>query len=459
MYRTYRGRIAMAARVPLVVLLLSDPSKAMMLAQTGKFVQVFDGTFAPNTLKTVLQAGEDRGHCFTSIFDRGPDQENSGRTIIESALTSVLEQLEDDSRYVEYWWRGESKGMEIHRDVDEALCRSHHIGGVGVQRCPTNGHVLYLDVGPEVRGPTCIWEEEPPSEDPAKALAIGADPRAGAPRSLRALHIVPAVAGRLLRFDGASLHSVEGPKCSLLAPDSSPTTAPPAAAGVRRCVLLFNTWSTPPQLPSPKDPAAPGAVAALKALEMRPECEPFSRWRRAPTPDAPTSSARAEGDHCAPALVEGVLLGDATRRGCSSTTLDVEVCSSSALRAAVNSRLCVYSLELTPVPAPRAVRAATPVPDDDSAVAVDSAEELAMRLGHAEHLESEFWGIDVDDEWEDDEWEDDGSHSQDDDHEQGEGVAGMEGQADFWANVAALQELQQNGAEGTPNGGQNKAQG
>ena len=89
---------------------------------------------SPDTLGVLIAAGEQRGHVFTSVFDRGESVDKPGRTVIEVALCSILEQMGDESRYLEYWWRGDSKGMEVHRDVDEALCRSHRVGDIGVQR-------------------------------------------------------------------------------------------------------------------------------------------------------------------------------------------------------------------------------------------------------------------------------------------------------------------------------------
>ena len=152
-------------------------------------VSVWDGVFAPAALNLVLAAGKSREHSFTSVFDRGPEG-HAGRTIIEAALTSILDQVGDDSRYVEYWWRGVWNPMAVHRDVDEALCRTQRRGDAGVQRCPQNGHVLYLETatcGPV--GPTCVFEE----------ADSGGGQWGGPPRELQLLHVVPAKPGRLLR--------------------------------------------------------------------------------------------------------------------------------------------------------------------------------------------------------------------------------------------------------------------
>ena len=132
-------------------------------------VRVWDNIFAPHELTKLATGGAARSHSFTSVWDRETAQP---RTVIETALCSVLDEIGDDSRYVEYWYRGVWKDMETHRDIDEALARSRKIAGtdIGVQRCPQFGHVLYLDVAEDVRGPTCVWEEQPLSDADAAAL-------------------------------------------------------------------------------------------------------------------------------------------------------------------------------------------------------------------------------------------------------------------------------------------------
>ena len=391
---------------------------------------IWDGVLSPDTLGVLIAAGEQRGHVFTSVFDRGESVDKPGRTVIEVALCSILEQMGDESRYLEYWWRGDSKGMEVHRDVDEALCRSHRVGDIGVQRCPSHGHVLYLDIESGVRGPTCVWEEEPDDSDNAAILAAGArrDPRSGPPRPLSTLHVVPAVAGRLLRFDGASLHSVLGPKCALL--ETSGTAGPvPPGAGVRRAVLLFNTWwCDPPGLPSPMDPAAPKAVAALAALPTRPACEPGSAWRAV----VPMGEEEEE-EASTTTFIKAALLGDLTRRGCEAASLTARV-GTRAIKAALASEAAVHTVRLLPTHANRgdgekAGPLGAALGDDvlgnlgmdlggfggvsgdssDGTVEVDEEEELAMRLGHAAHLESEFWGVDdAEDDFEFDDEEEEG---------------------------------------------------
>lgn len=161
-------------------------------------------------------------------------------------------------------------------DVDEAVCRSQRRGAAGVQLCPENGHVLYLDVGADVRGPTCVWEEE----------RDGETERGGAPRLLTELHVVPARVGRLLRFRGDMLHAVPKPACEWV-----DTGGGVGMADARRCVILFNTWDVPPTLPPPDAPASPKAVDSLKALGFTPGCLPLEAWTEV---ESTVDSAEAE---------------------------------------------------------------------------------------------------------------------------------------------------------------------
>jgi len=274
------------------------------------------------------------------------------------------------------------------------------------------------------RGPTCVWEEGGSAANPH------GDPRAGAPRDVRALHVVPAVAGRLLRFDGASLHSVHGPKVDHLLGEGGGSTS---ATTVRRAVVLFNTWQEPPGLPSPLDPAAPKAVDALKSMSATPTCCPASEWVDMASA---RSGATADASGTPMTQITVPLLGDYPRRGCQAASLTARV-AQDALRDALHSEDAVHVVELEPCEADEddaqlASTSAPPATPVVGTILVDDEEELAMRLGHAAHLEAEFWGVDDED---DDDDDDDGEEE-----EEEEGQMGAPG--DFWAQVAALQSME-----------------
>ncbi|KAL1508280.1 hypothetical protein AB1Y20_004394 [Prymnesium parvum] len=351
--------------------------------------RVWDAVFRPSQLAALDRAASSRAHSFTSVLDRRAFP--SGRTIVEQSLCSLLQQLGDEAPYVEYWWRGTHIDMPTHRDVDEALCRSRKHAGraAGVQVCPAHAHVLYLSLPPELRAPTCVWEEaEPTSAWAREAAAVGGTPCAGAARRVERLHVVPAVAGRLLRFRGELLHAVPQPALRWVSAEGAPRAAP-----ARRSVLLFNTWHTPPLLPPPTDPPPPHAAAALAALREAVACEARREWVEA--------GAAPPRDGGGAATVRAPLLGDAVRRGGGADALLVEA-DADALAAALASERAWHSVAVRDVG--RAAR------DDgagrapwQAAAEVDEEEELALKLGYAEHLEAEFFGVGDEEEEEEEE--------------------------------------------------------
>ena len=118
----------------------------MLLALTsiGSYsLHVYDKVFHAPALSTLHDSAR-RGGLAHTLFDRA----DPPQTPLEAALHAVLTELEDESPYVEYWWRDEWKQIEAHADVDEHLAARD-----GTMRCPQNAHVLYLQVGQQVRGP------------------------------------------------------------------------------------------------------------------------------------------------------------------------------------------------------------------------------------------------------------------------------------------------------------------
>ena len=403
-------------------------------------VRVWDNVFAPSELSTLRQSGDRREHSFTSVFDRKIAPK--GRTVLETALASVLDEMGDDAQFVEYWWRGEWKSIEAHRDVDETLCISklHAAGKVGgLQRCPDHGHVLYVDVEDSVRGPTCLWEES--AFDGASATPTtsevtgpeGEDLRAGTPRELTALHVVPCNAGRLLRFPGELLHAVPRPTCQWL-DEAEPSTSGDgdsdgeevAPQPKRRAVLLFNTWTTPPMVPDPHDPPPPKYVDELERLDMPPRCRPHANWL-----DASVAVADDE-DHSTPAkVVHAPLLGDVRRRNSHAPAL-AALADVDDFRAALTSKSTVHRVALAPVSGASADAVAALTDADEEMVSAETAaaEEVAVKVGYLDYMEDEFFDLG------DDEEEDD-----DDEEEEDDDAVAMS--SDFLANLAALRGLEE----------------
>ena len=286
-------------------------------------LHVFDNVLAPSTSRYLHAASSlgELGDELHTTFDRSKPP----TTALEQCLQSVLCALKDDSTWCEYWWRDSWEHVEAHEDVDEYLFESS-----GKRRHPTNAHVLYLTVGPAVRGPTCVWScaEEPPLHG---RVDFGA------------LTTVPALSGRLLRFDGELMHAVPRPSLRWL-----PTTArasgraaskasnKPTKDDLVRSVVLFNTWSEPPlDVPAADGAADPEAVIrelaasfsspkidALVEVMAEPdtECRPFDDWVEAEV--SQRAAHDTQGDDNLQTMKVS-LLGEANRRGQDDKTLEM----------------------------------------------------------------------------------------------------------------------------------------
>ena len=220
---------------------------------------------------------------------------SSNNNIIEQTLDSILTELNDDAKYVEYWTRREWLSIHAHADVDEYRAKQEQKSGETIQsgfRYPRNGHVLYLQVGSKVRGPTCIFPDRRSGGDllrktstiqSTKNSAVvnasnenndGDEPSPVATISDHddvdvELVTVPAVPGRLLRFQGDSLHAVPRPTDFWLLKFvmGSPTFEPEQEWG--RSVILFNTWSDEPPSGLPIDKENDDANSSIDSTSTR----------------------------------------------------------------------------------------------------------------------------------------------------------------------------------------------
>lgn len=188
---------------------------------------------------------------------------------LELALDSILTELGDESKYVEYWTRQEWRSIEAHADVDEFLAKAQDADGTGATasyRYPNKGHVLYLQVGSQVSGPTCIFPDRQSGGDLLRPKQGGTDGKAVD------VVTVPVVPGRLLRFQGDFLHAVPRPTDHWLIKfvQGAPKHDPEEEWG--RSVVLFNTWDEPP-LEVPVDSTPADDVQAGDAL-----CAKRSEW-------------------------------------------------------------------------------------------------------------------------------------------------------------------------------------
>ena len=282
-------------------------------------VDVYDDIFDDEALAALAAAAATRGFDHISVSRRG-----APRTVAEAAVGSILDALGDTSPFVELWWRGEAREVAVHRDVDEKACRRGErcFCAAGPTACPRYGHVLYLDVEP-LRAPTCVFEEEGSG--------------GGAPRPLTRLHVIPAVANRLLRFRGDSLHSVA-------LPDHKDAWSyfeevGGGEPGVRkRAVLLFNSWTGTPPLPSLLAPTADEPLVVDGAPPPI-VCRPRKQWADAAAAPPGESGAATPVRLCAP------LLGDRVRRGCLAPSIRARA-DEGKLRAALSSPHAVHAVDL-----------------------------------------------------------------------------------------------------------------
>ncbi len=152
--------------------------------------------------------------------------------------------------YVEYWTRQEWHHILAHQDMDEGWERilrkerqecyeslPENPPSQKNQNCekaarnfkhPIKGQVLYLQVGSSVLGPTVVFD-----------VANGGDLMVAKPKN-HVMVSVPAVEGRLLRFEGDRLHAVPRPHDVYWTFDQSRNNI--HTTDYERSVLLFNLW-------------------------------------------------------------------------------------------------------------------------------------------------------------------------------------------------------------------------
>lgn len=270
----------------------------LSLKASTPMVQVFENIFQDDTLKLVDVRARAGGLGHT-VYNRMEPP----RTEVEKAIEACLNAVEDKSRYVDYWWRDEWINIDFHRDVDEGLAREKRI-----IRCPNHAHVLYLQVGHLVQGPTVIlMESESEIETMNQAISIqttssikpspngtcmtqsDSSKQQTSTSSISSLHpkivsdmaIVAAKSGRLLRFRGDLAHGVPRPPLAYFDPAeggsnleiwSERQRVVPMDSPFRRSVLLFNTFDDPIPLEVSQHPPE-GSINSLQHGDKEEEME------------------------------------------------------------------------------------------------------------------------------------------------------------------------------------------
>ena len=246
----------------------------------------------------------------------------NNRNIIERTLDRILTEIDNNNgssdgrqkQYVEYWTRQEWRHIEAHADVDENLSRhmdkqdddTNILNDIDLQskyastyqqsyghRYPIFGHVLYLQVGTDVRGPTVVFPNRSSGGDLLKGMK---DPSISGEEECSSedddgvsMSIIPAVEGRLLRFDGRDLHTVPRPTDIWMLPFVKGGAEYEPEEQWGRSVILFNVWpgDEEPPLDVPLDIKHDDdqQTATTTGTEL---CNSFSNWKEV-TNDIPTT--------------------------------------------------------------------------------------------------------------------------------------------------------------------------
>ena len=146
---------------------------------SSSFIEVFDGVLDRSTsssLLFLLERLDDETNMAeaTRVIDRqkktveplldASPSISPTEAAIEGLLRSVVDEIGDGSRFIEWWWRDEWLPFEAHRDVSEGEAES--LRAARELRCPNFGHVMYLDIGEGVRGPTCVFQDGQRYQEP-----------------------------------------------------------------------------------------------------------------------------------------------------------------------------------------------------------------------------------------------------------------------------------------------------
>ncbi len=317
-------------------LLNNNPTKESQRASislAAAKVDVWNNVIDANHLAPLLHNESKRVGLGHKVFSRPTASQNP----IEQALDSILTQLHDESKYVEYWTRQEWRSIHAHADVDEYKAKQEQQAGeeMGEFRYPRNGHVLYLQVGSEVKGPTCVFPNRRSGGDLLRKLEnVGDEGSETNQEDNIDLITVPAVPGRLLRFQGDYLHAVPRPTDLWLLKfvRGSPTFEPEEEWG--RSVILFNTWEDEPPMGLPIDEGQED-----DSFEKgNHECNKKEEW-------SPASSQEGQCHNEEHELSAKIwLLGDYRRRDYQMQT--VKVGASESLREALYQKSDVTSTML-----------------------------------------------------------------------------------------------------------------
>lgn len=333
----------------------SSRSTRELSSLSARHVQVWDNVLPDDGLREDLHEyasslGTDH-QCFT--FPLSSSNGVHRHNVIEQTLDAIVREIKSGDIggcIVEYWTRQEWRHIEAHADVDENLSKQidkdssfdHNNHGNEMQckyprtykpshghRYPLYGHVLYLQVGSNVRGPTCVFPGQSSGGDLLRSIhhvkSFADDDEEGGGENVVDAVVVPALAGRLLRFDGRDLHTVPRPTNIWMLPfvKGSREYEPEEVWG--RSVILFNIWPHPHNEDPPLD--VPLDKNEFWGWELEDEstdlqeiqtldafCNPFDDWDPVPICSITSSSSSPASVESEPNHLKLWLLGNERRR-------------------------------------------------------------------------------------------------------------------------------------------------
>ena len=171
----------------------------------NKSIEIYDNTINENTiniLKEIIKQPEET-KMYTQHRNPVIDRTKNIECKLGLFIHELLLQINDNTKYLEYWIHTDNKGIGFHRDCDDELLSTKNILLI-----PEKAHILYLDNN--VYCPTMILNDNN-------------------------MLMSPNVSGRLTRFDGNLYHSVGIPSVNF--------NSDIVIKKYNRNVILFNTWS------------------------------------------------------------------------------------------------------------------------------------------------------------------------------------------------------------------------
>jgi hypothetical protein len=176
------------------------------------------------------------------------------------------------------------KAMPPMKELQTKYASTFH-DQTGGYRYPSHGHVLYLQIGRDVKGPTVVFPGYSSGGDlySKNECANNNDSIDKEAKTVQMISI-PAVSGRLLRFNGKDIHAVPRPHDLWLLPFVSGSADFEPEEQWGRSVILFNIWpgEEDPPLDVPLDAPSDSSVDCLTTSTEELLCNKYSDWESVP---------------------------------------------------------------------------------------------------------------------------------------------------------------------------------